>query len=69
MLQVWKWISTGDIVYGYADKGIDCVNCANDSVGIMVLDACGRTLFYAKQGELRKLASFQGYHNPNVCKA
>lgn len=64
MLQIWKWLSTGDIVYGYADKGIDCVIGANDSVGIMVLDAEGKTLFYATQGELKKLASFQGYHNP-----
>lgn len=63
MLQVWVWISTGDIVYGYADKGIDCVIGANDSTGIMVLSKEGKSMFYCTQGELKKLASFQGYRN------
>lgn len=61
MLQLWKWISTGEMVYGYADKGIDCVIGANDSTGIMVMDMNGRTMFYCTQGELRKLADFYGY--------
>lgn len=65
MLMIWKW-NTGSIVYGYADKGVDCAISANDGVGIMVLNDKGESLFYATMGELRKLATFQGYHNPNV---
>lgn len=63
MLQIWKWISTGEIVYGYADKGLDCVIGANDSVGIMVLNGEGKRVLYCTQGELKRLASFQGYRN------
>jgi hypothetical protein len=65
MLQVWRWISTGQIVYGYADKGLDCVTTENDDIGIMVLSLTGQTLCYCTQRELKQLASFQGYHKAN----
>ncbi len=61
MLQVWQWISTKEIVYGYADRGLDYVTSQNADVGIMVLDQNGKHLLYCTQGELRTLANFFGY--------
>lgn len=66
MLQIWIWNSTRAMVYGYADKGLDCVHGNNDNVKIMLIDTNGKSLLYLKQSELKKLASFQGYHNTKV---
>lgn len=61
MLQIWQWISTGTMILGYADKGIDCPITVNNDIGIMLMDMRGNTLMYIKQGELRQLANFMGY--------
>lgn len=63
MLQIWIWNSNKQMVYGYADKGLDCPCPENDHVGIMVLDTNGKSLLYCTQKELKSLASFQGYRN------
>lgn len=59
MLQVWHWISTQQIVYAYADKGLDY--SAPDDTGIMVIDQNGKSMLYCTLRELKTLANFLGY--------
>ena len=64
MLQLWVWISSGQVYYGKAD-GVDLPLAANDTVMVNVLNKAGVVVLRCSQGELRKLASFQGYTNPD----
>ena len=63
MLQIWKWISTGAVVYGKVD-GVDLPIRANDNANVNVISPEGVVILRCTQGELRKLASFQGYTTP-----
>lgn len=64
MLQLWVWLSSGKVYYGKAD-GMDLPSPANDAVMVNVLNKDGVVVLRCSQGELRKLASFQGYTNPD----
>lgn len=64
MLQLWVWLSSGQSYYGKAD-GVDLPSPANDNIMVNVLNKQGTVVLRCKQGELRKLASFQGYVNPD----
>lgn len=64
MLQLWVWLSSGKVYYGKAD-GMDLPSPANDAVMVNVLNKNGVVVLRCSQGELRKLASFQGYTNPD----
>lgn len=64
MLQLWIWLSNGNTYYGKAD-GMDVPSPANDTVMVNVLNKAGVVVLRCSQGELRKLASFQGYINPS----
>lgn len=64
MLQLWVWLSSGKVYYGRAE-GMDLPSPANDAVMVNVLNKDGVVVLRCSQGELRKLASFQGYTNPD----